>query len=118
MIIVVIYITIIHFLILIMSILFYLFIGLSIISFNIKPALAIPCNSDGIIILVDLPSANFSKASKLFNVNTDLSAFASLNNLIPSASACLILIIASASPSAIFICDSFEASAFKITLAF
>ena len=40
-------------------------------------------NSLGIIILVDWPSATFSKASNDFKAITDLSALAFLNNSMP-----------------------------------
>ena len=62
--------------------------------------LAIFCISDGIIILVDCPSATFAIVSNDFNASTELSAFASFKSLIPAAVASCTLSIASASPSA------------------
>ena len=81
----------------------YFFLSSFIVSFNIVPNEATPCKSAGKIIFVDFPLAIVSKASKLFKRSTDSSAPASFNNLILSASACLILSSASASPSAILI---------------
>ena len=76
---------------------------LSNISLIVEPIVATLDKSDGTIILVDCPSAKLANASNPFKVRTELSALASFNNLMPSASACFNLISASASPSAIFI---------------
>ena len=77
-----------------------------------------PCKSAGSKILVALPSAAFSKASKLFNFSTLSSGAASFNMRIPSAYACCTLRIASASPSASRIFFSFSASARRIADCF
>ena len=66
------------------------------------------------MILVALPSAAFSNASRLLSVSTALSAPASFRNLRPSAVACCTLRIASASPSASRIIFSFSASAWRM----
>ena len=57
---------------------------------------AIPCISEGMIILVALPSAALAKASKLFNWITASFGAASFKKRIPSAVACCTVRIASA----------------------
>lgn len=55
------------------------------VSFTVAARLAIPCSSEGIKMVVALPSATFSKASRLLILSTASSAPASFSMRIPSA---------------------------------